>query len=88
MKTFIELGFLDEDLKPVNSEKLKWKTLEQGASTTVIAAFDPRIVGESGGYLFDGQVRVEEAAPYALDPGSAERLWGLSEELVGEKFEL
>jgi len=30
--------------------------------------------------------QLAEAADHARDSGTAERLWGLSEELVGEKF--
>jgi NAD(P)-dependent dehydrogenase (short-subunit alcohol dehydrogenase family) len=86
--TFVKMGFVDENLKPINSEALTWKTLPQGASTTVIAAFDPSIAAKSGGYLVDGNV-VEVGpllAAYAFDEGNAEKLWALSEELVGEKF--
>jgi hypothetical protein len=39
-----------------------------------------------GGYLADCQLA--PAAEFATDPKIAERLWGLSEELVGEKFDL
>lgn len=40
----------------------------------------------SGGYLADCQLA--PAAEHATDPKIAKRLWGLSEELVGEKFDL
>ncbi len=39
-----------------------------------------------GLYLVDCQIT--EPAPHAKDPVAAERLWKLSEELVGEKFDL
>lgn len=39
-----------------------------------------------GNYMSDCQVA--EAAPYTTDEKIAERLWKLSEELVGEKFNI
>jgi len=40
----------------------------------------------SGAYLFHSEIA--NAAPHASDPEVAERLWELSERLVGQKFEL
>jgi NAD(P)-dependent dehydrogenase (short-subunit alcohol dehydrogenase family) len=62
------------------------KSVEQGVTTTLVAALDPRIEGQSGSYLADAQI--EPAYEYATDEGNAERLWKLSEELVGEKFDI
>ena len=39
-----------------------------------------------GGYLADCQFA--PAAEHATDPKIAEKLWSLSEELVGEKFDM
>lgn len=41
-------------------------------------------IEEKGVYLDDCQIR--RPAKWAEDPEMAERLWRLSEELVGEKF--
>lgn len=64
------------------------KTLEQGAATTLVAALDPKLErpGEDGVgvYLSDCQITAQ-VPPYALDKTEAEKLWKLSEELVGEK---
>jgi hypothetical protein len=87
LKDFQALGYLDENLKPVDTAGLKWKNIPQGASTTVIAAFDPSIVDRSGGYLNDGVIDDAAVKDYAVDEANAERLWQLSEELVGEKFD-
>jgi hypothetical protein len=58
------------------------KTLEQGAG------FGPSIEGRSGGKKnFDCNVDDEQVKDYAVDKGNAERLWKLSEELAGEKFD-
>ncbi|KAL4930879.1 uncharacterized protein BDV17DRAFT_297432 [Aspergillus undulatus] len=61
------------------------KTLEQGISTTLVAALSPELEGYNGCYLADCQVK--EVRGHARDSGLAGRLWGLSEGLVGEKFE-
>ena len=60
------------------------KTLEQGCSTTLVAALDPSLAVLSGTYLEDGDVA--EAEDYAIDKENAERVWALAEKLVGQKF--
>ncbi|ORY60394.1 oxidoreductase [Leucosporidium creatinivorum] len=72
------------------STVFEWKTLPQGAATHIVAAFDPNIAEQSGSYLDDCQLANQNAESYALDEESesnAERLWKLSEELVGDQFE-
>ncbi|EJD43239.1 retinol dehydrogenase [Auricularia subglabra TFB-10046 SS5] len=59
------------------------KTLAQGCSTTLVAALDPSI--PNGAYLFD--CRVAEPKKEGLDTERAEKLWVLSEKLVGQKFD-
>lgn len=62
------------------------KSLESGCSTTIVAACDPGLEGKRENvYLDDCQV-VAPSAEWARDEGAAEKLWGLSEGLVGEKF--
>ncbi|OTB18210.1 hypothetical protein K445DRAFT_315012 [Daldinia sp. EC12] len=61
------------------------KTFTQIAATSLIAALDPELPAKSPAYLMNSQVH--EAAPHATDPESVEKLWKLSEELVGQKFE-
>ena len=63
------------------------KTLEQGAATSVWAAIAPELDAQGGTYLADCQV-TDQHAPWARDPEAAERLWALSEKLVGEEFPL
>ncbi len=63
------------------------KTVAQGAATTVWAATATELDAHGGTYLADCQV-TDEHAPWARDPESAQRLWALSEELVGEQFPL
>ncbi|KAJ7437490.1 hypothetical protein B0H11DRAFT_2107361 [Mycena galericulata] len=79
------LGILMPDGLP-NTEKFEWKTIPQGAATTVAAAFDPSISDKSGSYLVDSAVANEAIAPHSSDPANAARLWTLTEKIVGEKF--
>jgi NAD(P)-dependent dehydrogenase (short-subunit alcohol dehydrogenase family) len=73
----------------------EYKTVPQGAATSVWAATSPDLEGRGGLYLEDCHV-AEPGRPgerggvqdYAVDPELAERLWTLSERLVGEAFEL
>jgi len=70
-------------------EELVFKTVEQGAATTVWAATSAELEGKGGIYLEDCQI-ARPAVPgvdggvesYALDAAAAERLWSLSEELA------
>jgi NAD(P)-dependent dehydrogenase (short-subunit alcohol dehydrogenase family) len=68
---------------------MKRKNLDQGASTTLVAALDPglkagNVNDGSGLYLDDCQVG--DQVQWARDPKAAERLWQLSEGLVGQSF--
>jgi NAD(P)-dependent dehydrogenase (short-subunit alcohol dehydrogenase family) len=68
-----------------------WKTIPQGAATSVWAATAPDLAGHGGAYLEDCHVaevsaddaRQDGVRPYAIDPERAEALWALSERLVG-----
>lgn len=66
-----------------------WKTVEQGASTSVLVAASPLLDGVGGRYFEDNQeaglVQPGErkgVAPYALDPEAAEQLWQVSTTLL------
>lgn len=70
-----------------------WKTVEQGAATTCWAATAPELEGQGGVYCEDCHVAAQDdesseggVRSYAIDPENAERLWSLSEKLVGEEF--
>ncbi|WP_375290740.1 SDR family NAD(P)-dependent oxidoreductase [Qipengyuania sp.] len=71
-----------------------FKTVPQGAATTCWVATSQDLEGRGGLYAEDCQVaevddqsRVGGVRSYAVDKAEAERLWALSEELVGERFE-
>ncbi|KAI8576445.1 hypothetical protein K450DRAFT_256779 [Umbelopsis ramanniana AG] len=63
-----------------------YKTIPEGTSTHIVAAFDPNIISQSGSYLSDCQIAMEQAKPYATDDKQAEKLWALSEKIVGQQF--
>jgi len=76
----------DADRASASSGGPEFKTIPQGAATTVWAAVAPELDDRGGVYCADAEVRDEEVAAYALDPDAAQRLWTMSEELVGETF--
>ena len=70
-----------------------WKTVEEGAATTVFVATSPLLAGIGGRYFEDcheaevvdpeiGHERQQGVAAYALDPDAAVRLWDMSLELL------
>ena len=63
------------------------KTLEQGCATTLIAALVPELEEFSGEYLNNGDVSKLKVRDYASSLENQEKLWKLSEELVGERFD-
>jgi NAD(P)-dependent dehydrogenase (short-subunit alcohol dehydrogenase family) len=99
----LQPGELEATVERINAQLVaegrppfQFKTIPQGAATSVWAAFvaPPDEVG--GRYCEDCQVsQVTEGLispvspgvrPYALDPGHAKALWARSEELVGELY--
>ncbi|NBC70352.1 SDR family NAD(P)-dependent oxidoreductase [Paenibacillus sacheonensis] len=86
----------DEQEKPApDPEADQFKTVEQGAATSVWCATSDQLDGMGGVYCED--VDISEAVPadsekgtgvrpWAIDPDIAQRLWELSEKLVGVKF--
>ncbi|KAI1206088.1 retinol dehydrogenase 13 [Annulohypoxylon truncatum] len=77
----------DEEMANAIAETSKfWKNVDQGASTTLVAALDPALDVPTDIYLADCQFF--PSADYTKNPAIAERLWLLSEDLVGEKFNL
>lgn len=70
-----------------------FKTIPQGAATTCWVATAEELEGRGGLYAEDCHIAaVDDASAsggvrsYALDHANADRLWALSETLVGEKF--
>ncbi|MDE0606115.1 MAG: SDR family NAD(P)-dependent oxidoreductase [Acidimicrobiaceae bacterium] len=61
-----------------------FKSVQQGAATSVWAAVSAEMADVGGAYCEDATVSV--AADYATDADYAARLWSVSEQLVGETF--
>ncbi|KAI1101676.1 retinol dehydrogenase 13 [Jackrogersella minutella] len=77
----------DEEMaNAIASTSEYWKTVDEGASTTLVAALDPALDVIGGLYLSDCQFF--PSAEYTKNTESAERLWRLSEDLIGDKFNL
>jgi NAD(P)-dependent dehydrogenase (short-subunit alcohol dehydrogenase family) len=90
---------INENLKAEGKGPLRWKSLEQGAATSVWAAIVVKADDVGGKYCEDCHIAkpmrddIENIAAasegvraYALDPANAAALWKKSEELVGERF--
>lgn len=77
-----------------NQPNFEWKSIPQGAATSVWAGVVAS--GEAVGGRYCEDCHVAELSgdptvrggvqPYALDPAHAQALWAKSEELVGERF--
>jgi NAD(P)-dependent dehydrogenase (short-subunit alcohol dehydrogenase family) len=92
------LDQLEKQLAAEGKEPFQWKTVPQGAATSVWAAVVAAADEVGGQYCENchvGQVvpdsvelviGSEGVRGYALDPTNAEALWRRSEDLVGEKF--
>jgi NAD(P)-dependent dehydrogenase (short-subunit alcohol dehydrogenase family) len=87
----IALGWIDADGRPAQE---RFKTPEQGASTTVWAATSPQLAGMGGVYCEDCDIaaptdpaapdaRLHGLEPYAFDHEAAARLWEVSAQLTG-----
>jgi NAD(P)-dependent dehydrogenase (short-subunit alcohol dehydrogenase family) len=80
--------------QPPGTPQFKWKTIPQGAATSVWAGVTARAELVGGRYCEDCHVAeiVADPAvrggvqPYALDANRAKALWAKSEAMVGERF--
>ena len=80
-------GWVDDEGRP----NPMFKTPEQGAATSVLLAGSPLVDGVTGRYFEDGNEAVPASdehpgvgvKAYALDPDQADRLWTVTEALVG-----
>ncbi len=87
----------DEHLrKRAPGGRIRLKSVEAGAATSVYAATAPELEGRGGLYLENcGIADVDDAEgaaggvrSYALDEAAARRLWSTSEEMVSQSFAL
>ncbi|KAK5633793.1 hypothetical protein RRF57_009507 [Xylaria bambusicola] len=61
-----------------------WKNSDEGASTSLVAALDPALDECRGLYLADCQFF--QCAEHARSRDAAQKLWELSEKLIGDNF--
>jgi NAD(P)-dependent dehydrogenase (short-subunit alcohol dehydrogenase family) len=84
--------YAEQALDAFRAAGTDFKSVQQGAATSVLLAASPLLEGIGGRYFEDCNeaVRVDRrgqpgqggVAPYALDPANAERLWELSLALI------
>jgi NAD(P)-dependent dehydrogenase (short-subunit alcohol dehydrogenase family) len=86
---------LEAAQKAAGSQPFEWKTIPQGAATSVWAGVTADAADVGGRYCEDCHVaEVKDGdelmrggiRPYAIDPERAKALWALSEKMVGETF--
>lgn len=80
--TDLSRSLTPEDVKIIEGTSSFWKTHDQGVATILVAAFDPKL-GESGKGVFLSDSQFVDVSKSATDPDTAERLWALSEKIVG-----
>jgi NAD(P)-dependent dehydrogenase (short-subunit alcohol dehydrogenase family) len=86
----------DFELMRARNPGMVLKSIPAGAATACYTATAPELEGRGGLYLEDCHVADINDTPegfdgvksYAVDPENAERLWQVSEQLVGERFPL
>jgi len=94
LKAMIER--INADLAAEGKPPYRWKTISQGAATSIWAGLIADADEVGGRYcenchvskVTDGLINpvAEGVRSYALDPDRAKALWAKSEELVGERF--
>ncbi len=88
------LKSIEDANKSAGAPAFKWKTIPQGAATTVWSGFVAAADEVGGKYCEDCHVAELQENPearngvrsYALNGEHAKALWAKSEEMVGEKF--
>ncbi|KAF2710679.1 NAD(P)-binding protein [Pleomassaria siparia CBS 279.74] len=87
---FPALQAVDQSLGNAEGWKaFNFRSLQQGAATHVYAAFDPKLSDHNGAYLLDSRIAdpwKDTVKAWATSSVDAERLWKLSEKLVGQTF--
>lgn len=97
-KLMDRINQINQELAKEGKGPFQWKTIPQGAATSVWAAVVAPADEIGGRYCADCHVNQivpdnlaisvasEGVRAYALDPDNAEALWQKSEEMVGERF--
>ncbi|HWU96725.1 MAG TPA: SDR family NAD(P)-dependent oxidoreductase, partial [Sphingomonas sp.] len=90
------IGRINAELAAQGQPPFQWKTIPQGAATSIWAGFVASAEDVGARYcenchvsqVTDGLINPvsEGVRSYALDPENARALWARSEEMVGERF--
>ncbi|SOE95451.1 NAD(P)-dependent dehydrogenase, short-chain alcohol dehydrogenase family [Burkholderia sp. D7] len=91
IKELQALGYRNEDGEIPEDQRALYKTVQQGAATTVWCATNPALDGMGGVYCENADIAAAVPAdhasldgvlPWAVDQAAAERLWALSETMT------
>lgn len=96
LELFQQMGFLDAEGKLLPEVAASLKTIPQGAATSVWCATSPLLSNLGGVYCEDVDIAPLATdvsmsfgvKPYSVDETNAKRLWSLSEEMTGIKFNI
>ncbi|WPO77840.1 SDR family NAD(P)-dependent oxidoreductase [Flavobacterium sp. KACC 22761] len=96
LELFIKMGLCDAEGNICPEVAASLKTIPQGAATTVWCAVSPKLNNIGGVYCEDSEIAPiaidNSITPgvkiYSLDQDNAKRLWALSEEMTGIKFNI
>jgi NAD(P)-dependent dehydrogenase (short-subunit alcohol dehydrogenase family) len=96
IELFQNMGFLDADGNMLPEIVASLKTIPQGAATTLWCATSPLLNDTGGVYCEDSEIASltsdlgmsKGVKQYSLDQTNAKRLWTVSEELTGIKFDV
>ncbi|CAM3438999.1 SDR family NAD(P)-dependent oxidoreductase [Sphingobacterium prati] len=94
LELFQKMGFVDAQGNMLPEVAASLKTVPQGAATTVWCATSPLLEHIGGVYCEDGDIAVlssdmtdqKGVHPYSLDETNAKKLWKLTEEMTGIRF--
>ncbi|MDF2476450.1 MAG: oxidoreductase [Sphingobacterium sp.] len=94
LELFQKMGFVDVNGNMLPEVAASLKTIPQGAATTVWCATSPLLEHIGGVYCEDGDIAVlssdmtdqKGVHPYSLDETNAKKLWKLTEEMTGIRF--
>lgn len=98
-----DLAYYGDLLNPDGTPNMAtgiWKTIPEGAATSLVAAFDPRMEKHNGAYLANCQVarNLEDIdgsdpeewreclAKWGRSKEGAQRLWDLTNKLLGTNY--
>ncbi len=96
IELFQHMGFCDSDGNIFPEVAASLKTIPQGAATTIWCATSPLLTNKGGIYCEDVNIAAlatdtsvtNGVKPYSLDETNAKKLWTLSEEMTGIKFQI